>query len=178
VVCLSESSCGDVGRLVLTLDYSRAALTAALYEEENCVFDKLRGRHDIDVGTDALTICMPQSDDEERCSLSLKQALTEIVKMPVEDGNERTPYWPGVLGAPQLPTEVGAVVLLGEKGDDPVLRKVMREVLAEQDIDLLALNKDVHGERRMVDPSFTAARGMATQTWVFQNDGLPSGCPI
>jgi hypothetical protein len=68
-----------------------------------------------------------------------------------------------------IPTKVGSLVLLGEKGTDPRLRQVLQQVLAEQSISI-ALGKSKHEGGAMVDPTFAAARGIAAASWGNQND--------
>lgn len=143
-------------QLVLTVDYSRAALTAILYLEEMCVFDVLRMRHDVNLGAAALNRCQASTNNED-CYKDLAEALLQIVKMPVEDVES------------DIPTKVGSLVLLGEKGTDPRLRQVLQQVLAEQSISI-ALRKSKHEGSAMVDPTFAAARGIAAASWGNQND--------
>ena len=140
------------GQLILTVDYSRAALTAILYLEEMCVFDILRERHDVNLGADALSQCQP-SETNDDCYKALTEALSEVVKMPVDEVE------------PDVPQTIAGLVLLGERGTDPHLRRALQRVLVEQNI-FITSREDGYG---LVDPTFAAAQGIAAASWGNQN---------
>lgn len=140
------------GQLILTVDYSRAALTAILYLEEMCVFDILRERHDVNLGADALSQCQPRETDDGSYR-ALTEALSEVVKMPVERVE------------PDVPQTVAGLVLLGERGTEPHLRRALQHVLAEQNIFIVS-GDDGYS---LVDPTFAAAQGIAAASWGNQN---------
>ncbi len=139
------------GQLILTVDYSRAALTAILYLEELCIFDILRERHDINLGADALSRCRSSTKDED-CHEDLTEALSETMKMPV--GRVQ----------PDVPQKIAGLVLLGEKGTDPHLRGALQHVLGEQEVFVVS-----DEDHTMVNPTFAAARGIAAASWGNQN---------
>lgn len=148
--------------LVVTISYTRSALTALLYFEEMCIFNILRTEHHIDLGATALDECQTSSSTEE-CVDPLKAAISRLVRMPVDDVD-----WPAHT---KVPTHIGGLVLLGDRATDPRLRRALQEVLAPQDASL-----PVHGAGGvlgdMVDPTFAAARGIAIASWGNQNDAF------
>jgi hypothetical protein len=143
-------------QLILTVDYSRAALTALLYLEDMCSFELLRERHDVNLGADAINRCQATTSDG-KCHEHLAEALLQIVKMPVEHYE------------PNVPTKIGGLVLLGERGTDLDLRRVLQHVLAGQGI-YIASGNSGHKEDAVVDPTFAAARGIAAASWGNQNN--------
>ncbi len=151
-----ESCDTDPSRLILTVDYSRAALTAVLFWEDGCVFERFRVRHGVRLGASALEECQMSTNSAD-CYNDLAIALRQIVKMPLEDGRS------------YLPSKVTGLVLLGEKGTDPHLRRILQQVLAEQRTSISSVQSE-GGENTMVDPTFAAARGMAAASWGNQND--------
>jgi hypothetical protein len=147
---------GASPQLILTVDYSRAALTAILWIEEGSVFEYRRIRHDVDLGADALYRCQ-HSEIDEPCYEGLAEALRQVVKMPLEDVES------------DVPSVVGGLVLLGEKATDWRLRQILQQVLAEQGVSI-SVEKSEYMESGMIDPTFAAARGVAAASWSYQNE--------
>ena len=137
------------------MDYSRAALTAVLFWEDGCVFERFRVRHDVHLGATALEECQTSTNSAD-CYNDLAIALRQIVKIPLED---RRTY---------VPSKVTGLVLLGEKGTDPQLRRILQQLLAEQRTSITVQSEGE--ENTMADPTFAAARGMAAASWGNQND--------
>ena len=86
---------GASPQVMLTVDYSRAALTAILWIVDDRVFEYRRTRHDVDLGADTLSRCQ-HSQIDESCYEGLAAALGQVVKMPLEDFESDVP---GVVGA-------------------------------------------------------------------------------
>lgn len=147
---------GASPQVILTVDYSRAALTAILWIEDDSVFEYRRIRHDVGLGADALYRCQ-HSEIDEPCYERLAEALRQVVKMPLED----------VEG--DVPSMIGGLVLLGEKATDWRLRQILQQVLTEQGVSI-SMKKSEYEESDMIDPTFAAARGVAAASWSNQNE--------
>ena len=146
----------DPDQLILTIDYSRAGLTANLLYEGCGVFEQLRLVHDTGLGTDALAV------DTNGGRARLAQALREITTLPLESGNGA-----GI-------TFISQLVMMGEVVDDPVLHDALKEVLLEGDlVDLDGPAFKALGEgrgqqchrKRGVDPVFAASQAAAKDCW-------------
>ena len=146
----------DPPQLILTVEYSRAALTAILWIEEVGVFEQCRIRHDLDLGADAIYRCQHSGVDES-CYEGLAEALRQLVKMPLEDVGY------------DVPSKIGGLVLLGERATDGRLRQILQQVLAEQGV-LTSVETSEYKESSMIDPTFAVARGVAASSWVTQNE--------
>ena len=154
--------------LILTVDFSRAALTATLFYEEDCIFELLRELHRVDLASDALDKCEqeqrainPGADTIDDCLGSLTRALGKIAELPIR----REHSWPAEEDF--FLTRIDGLVLLGERGTDLRLRSILKEVLANQSDGIIS-HAAVGDE--MVDPSFAAARGVAAVTWGQQDE--------
>lgn len=140
----------EPAQLILTVDYSRAALTALLVAEECGIFEVRRVLHDTRLGADALS----RGSDAPGFNSSrgdLASALRDITRLPVKDGNG------------EEVTLVGELVLLGESAGDRRLHDVLKEVLGEQSGSPVTTVSD--GRRRIIDPLFAASRGVAQDCW-------------
>ena len=137
----------DPEQLMLTVDYSRAAMTALLVFEECSVFEFRRVLHDTRLGADGLS----GANDLNTPRDSLAAALRNVISLPLEDGN----------GAGL--TQISELVLLGELAEDPLLHDALTEVLSECSHDLSASA----WKRSMgsLDPLFAASRGLALDCW-------------
>ena len=135
----------DPAQLILTVDYSRAALTALLVAEECGVFEHRRVLHNTSLGADALSGRFNSGRGD------LAQALRHIISLPLEDGN----------GAGLK--QINELVLLGESAGDPGLEVVLKEVLREQFDRLVTSVSD--GRAKGVDPLFAASNGVAQDCW-------------
>ncbi len=147
---VSREQWDDPEQLILTIDYSRAALTALLVAEECSTFEYRRVLHDTRLGTDGLFRGSDSSGpDSSRDDLA--RALRKLTSLPLEDGNGE--------GLKQI----SELVLLGESASDRRLHDVLMEVLAEQSGSLVTAAYD---ERpRVIDPLFAASRGVAYDCW-------------
>jgi len=144
----------DPAQLILTVDYSRAALTALLVAEECGIFEDRRVLHDTRLGADALSRGSDAPGSISSRS-DLASALRDITRLPLEDGN----------GAEVK--RVGELALLGESAGDRRLHDVLKEVLGEQSGSLVTTVSD--GRRRVIDPLFAASRGVAQDCWSRMN---------
>ena len=147
---------GDAPQLILTVDYSRAALTAILWLEDAGVFEERRMRHDVDLGGDALYRCH-HSRSEELCYERLAEALRQVVKMPLEDTGSNVPGMAEVL------------ILLGERATDGHLKEALQQVLQEQ-TGLMSIANPEWEEIGICNPVFAAARGIAEASWQRQKE--------
>jgi hypothetical protein len=124
----------DPEKLVLTVEYSRAALTALLLSEECAFYKHRRVAQDPRLGHGSIHGEAGWDD--------LRRAFSEITELPLKDGNGA-----GI-------EQIANVAFLGESARDPQMQHVLRRVLGER-YDSVAT--DV-GD---VDPLFAAARGVA-----------------
>lgn len=164
--CIDQTKWEDIGPgLILTVDYSRSALTANLYLFEDCIFDSLRVLNVFNMGSTYLDECQ-RSRPIDDCLNPVKDALHELLRRPIEQPE----YW----DAAHVPTKVESVVLLGDKGTDPRLRRGLKEVLAKMNV-VLRLHEFSEDLRPgnlldVTDPAFAAARGIARVSWDRQSD--------
>lgn len=140
----------DPEQLILTIDYSRAAMTAMLVFEECSLFEFRRVLHDTQLGTDGLS---GENDPRDLYTPRdlLARALRNVTSLPLEDGN----------GAGLK--RISELVLLGESAGDPLLHDALTEVLSERSYDFSA----AAWKRPMgsFDPLFAASRGLALDCW-------------
>jgi hypothetical protein len=97
-------------QLMLSIDYSRAALTAVLIFEDCGVLRDRRVLHDTRLGTDGL-----QNSEANRNDLS--HAIRTIASLPLKDGD-------GV-----GKTRIENLALIGEDAGNSQLNKILKEVL-------------------------------------------------
>ena len=151
-----EDGRNDPDQLILTVDYSRAAMTAMLVFEGCGVFEQLRVKHETGLGSEALS--MNTGDGKIR----LVQALKDIATLPLEMGNGA--------GIGYL----NELVVMGEAADDPVLHEALVEVLLEGDLveldgpafKTLGKGGGQHSYRKVaVDPVFAASLAAAMDCW-------------
>ena len=124
-------------RLFLSLDYSRAGLSAVLSTDECGVFESVRAFHDDTLGTNTWN---------EHTGDSLRSALRNITTFPVE--------------MPEVTyNRIDAVVLAGEKGEDPRLRAALKDVLSSSVYH--STQSAQAADEKVVEPLFAAAFGAA-----------------
>lgn len=141
--------CGECGpqigypeQMILTVEFSRASITAFLVWEACGVFDISRSLHSTTLGMEQL------SRDPETGTNQLTSALRDLVHLPLADGG---------LGSELK--YVSSLVLLGESTQEAIFNNALRTVLGEQFDRLLIVTEN---ERLAVpDPLFLAARGIA-----------------
>ena len=132
---------------ILTVDYSRAALTALLVTKDCGLLKYERVLHDISLGADRV-FGSSRSDSTRE---GLVRALRDLICLPLDYGN-------GV-GLKRIRN----LVLVGESASDRRLHDVLNEVLAEQPGDLVTTLSD---KRPMIiDPLFAVSRAAAQNCW-------------
>lgn len=151
-------TCEDPEQLILTVDYSRAALTALLVDADCGIFEYRRVLHDTRLGLDGL------HDRSEASRSDLERAIREVTKLPLENDN----------GAGL--ERINNLVLLGESADNSQLHDVLREVLGGQYIPLVTTANE--NRKSVIDPLFAASRGVALHCWDLVNKDEGHGCPI
>jgi hypothetical protein len=143
--CDAFSSPGDdpeeLVQVILTIQYTRAALTAILFYEECTIFDDVRVLHRTDLGQNSLTTS-PNSRDQ------LVSALRNITSFPMAVGD--------YLKLDRL----NHVVLHGEAANDGLLHEALKETLAG-----LHMKPALVTGGNSVDPLFAASRGLAWDCW-------------
>nr|POE84624.1 hypothetical protein CFP56_73113 [Quercus suber] len=123
-------------QLVLTVDYSRAALTMTLFIDDIGSFETVRLTHSLNLGAGKLSL-------GDRALL--RSELRQIMRTPIH-------------GEYSHLSQINHVVLLGEHGNDSGLRKVLQQVLLEMDNEAVA-DTVSSTSSAMVDPLFAAAIG-------------------
>ncbi|KAL9603736.1 MAG: hypothetical protein Q9179_002113 [Wetmoreana sp. 5 TL-2023] len=131
-------------QLILTVDFSRAALTAHLLYEDCAIFEQVRVLHDTQLGTNGLS----ETSSGQR---QLVKALREITRRPVKDGN-----FPDI-------EHVNNVVLFGESASDKRLHDALDQVRHGQ-FGRSSLPMS-NGRTRGVKPLFAASKGVAEALW-------------
>jgi hypothetical protein len=125
-------------KLILTIEYSRAALTALLVYEICGAYEHRRVVQDTRLGLDSIQDGSADWSDLER-------ALHEITELPLKDGNSA-----------EL-KHIDNLVLLGESARNSRMQNVLRNVLGERYNSLATID----GYVGAIDPLFAAARGVA-----------------
>lgn len=151
-------------QLILTVEYSKAALTAMLIYEECAVPQEKRLIHDTNLGS--------RHDGSEDHRSSLESTLRDILELPIKDG----------FGGEDL-TYISNLVVFGESAGDLHLHEALKRVLGEQYGQLMERSvvgsapgavddlfatltgvprvNAVHNGSDRIDPLFAAARGKA-----------------
>lgn len=141
-------------QIILTVDYSEAALTALLVFEECNIFEYRRVLHDTNLGADALSKVPPDARQDD-----LVRALRRITALPLEDGGNGAEIH-----------YISELVLLGELAWDRTLRDSLCQVLEEQSHPgkyhhVTVLQRDPCTTKTLVNPLFAASRGVAQDCW-------------
>ena len=155
----TDGEADDPEQLILTVAYTDAALTALLVDEECGVFEWRRVLHDTTLGRAAIKRQCETASAAD-CILPLTQALSDLIRLPLEDGN----------GADL--THISELVLHGEAANDPQLHFVLGKVLYEHHSPIW---------RSTITPDlprlFKAARGLAWQSWYRADSASHPGDP-
>ena len=133
----------DETRLFLAVDYSRSALTAGLFIDENGVLDNHRFLQDVDIGADASLSNLPWS---EELLLKRRRLLQEVTSLPITDAGF------------ELPGRVSELVLIGDRANDNELLELLEEIVGTG---LVARIRDTT-QYDSADPIFTAVKGIAS----------------
>lgn len=165
--CYESGYCDDE-RLLLTIDYSRAALTAVLMHDEAGLCRTLRTFHSESLGEIALDrACSSPDLADFDCIAALRAALTNITTLPVSEDEDAK----GI-------TYIQNIVLHGESASNPRLNVVLRDVLRKQfDEDDVVKSMISSGQASSnLSPLYAAARGIAQFGWWVTNEPPPDGC--
>ena len=141
----SQMNDHEPAQLILTVDYSDAALTVLLLVEECNVFEYRRVLHDTGLGADTISRTSNGSYDD------LARALRDITTLPLEDGNGA-----GLRFISQLE-------LLGERANDRLLHRALEEILRGNCRNIA--NKRGEGWKDSIEPLFAASSGLAQDCW-------------
>jgi hypothetical protein len=143
---LAEDHEDEPEQLILTVEYTRAALTALLVVEECGVFEHRRVLHDNGIGADHL------SHDADRIRSDLVHALRNVTKLPLQDGNGE-----GL-------AQISNLVLLGESAGDSQLHDALKEAPGEKmsGLSIMTVSDGITG---IIDPTVAASRGVAQDCW-------------
>lgn len=142
----------DEEQLVLTVDYSRAALTVVLWSEFCTIYENRRFLHEPKLGTDALFLNTSHTTGPDTARAQLAEALREITRLPLATGN----------GAGL--TVISQLVMMGESADDPRLHDALVQVLRDEHShgdSVKVLGKGAFYAGGKVDPVFAASQGLA-----------------
>ncbi len=145
----------DETRLILAVDYSRSALTAGLFIDENGVLDDHRFLQGIDIGADASPSHLPWSKE---LLLKRRRLIQEITSLPVTDAEL------------ELPEKISELVLIGDRVSDNELLELLEEIVGS------ALVARIRDATRYdgADLAFTAAKGIAALAKQRIDDGEQS----
>jgi hypothetical protein len=139
-------------KLIITIDYSRAAFTAFLVHEECSVFEYRRVVHDTRLGLDGI------EHRSEATWGDVEHALRKLTVLPLKDGNGE-----GL-------KHISNIVLIGESARDSRLQNAIQNVLGER-YNTLEIVENA------ADPVFAAARGVAWHTLI-HSDWSDDGCTL
>lgn len=130
-------------RLVLAVDYSRSALTAALFINENGVLDNHRFIQDVDIGADASPSSHTESEELLR---KRKRLLQEATSLPITDAGFA------------IPEEISELVLIGDRAYDDELLELLKAIVGTA----LVAKVRATTYSDSADPIFTAVQGIAS----------------
>lgn len=145
---------GTAEKLIVAIEYSRAALTGLLILEECGIFESWRILHNTSLGLDGI------QDRSEASWSDLEHALRKLTQLPIKDAD-------GV----EL-KHISNIVLIGESAGDSRMQNALRNVLGEPYNSLATVDG-------AIQPLFAAARCVAWYTWTRLNPSLDHyGCPF
>lgn len=142
--------CEDPEKLIVTVEWSRAALAAMLYSVDCGVFEGIRGFQSFTLGSE---------DFSKSKRSAILQKLRDLIQTPTEFDR------------------IGAFIVLGEDGGDDRLWSMLRTAFTLADwgpqpiVTLDMFNGDV-------DPAFVAALGAAKDNWAKIQPMEIHGCCI
>ncbi|KAF2428644.1 hypothetical protein EJ08DRAFT_699061 [Tothia fuscella] len=138
----------DPQQLVLTVEFSRSALTALLLHEVCGIYEVRRVLHSTELGLDHLQ----WGSDHGGGLNNLENKIKELISLPMDDG-----------GNGEELTFINNLVVFGESADSSQLNRILKKVLGEQ---FERLTDSAHGnEYARIDPLFAASRGVAYDCW-------------
>ena len=149
--CERESGEADPEQFILTVHYSRAALTANVLKEECKVFESWRGLHNLSLGTNSLSknndLPGSRSSRDE-----LADALRGLTGLPLENG-----------GNSAESEKIRQLVLIGESANDERLHDALKEALLEHYGYLVVSDSKRYSS--ITSSTFLASRGAALYSW-------------
>ncbi|KAF7195050.1 hypothetical protein HII31_03518 [Pseudocercospora fuligena] len=140
--------CDDPEKLIVTVEWSRAALTAMVYTEDCGIFEGIRGFQSFTLGSEDFS-------DSKRIAILRK--LRDLVQTPTEFDS------------------IAAFIVLGENGGDDRLWSMLRTAFTWADwgpaaiVTLDVFNGDI-------DPAFAAAGAAAKDNWAKMQPVEMHGC--
>ncbi|KAK4983210.1 hypothetical protein LTR50_007356 [Elasticomyces elasticus] len=139
----------DPEQLILTVEYTRQSLTAALWEEECSVLSQRGGVHTNELGHDALEACR-RTNDSASCDEAFKSTLRDVLRSQESmSSTDQT---------------IGAVLIMGEQANDDGMMTLLRQVLEEQCSN--GESADLSLVRELaVDPAYVGSRVSALAEW-------------
>ena len=168
----------DEAQLILTVDYTDAALTALLIFEECNIFEYRRALHSTELGAAQVTnhydetyhsspraLNLPDEEiditETSQREEALASAFRNITHLPLNDGgNGEEVRW------------ISHVILLGERACHPMMSAVLREVLRERYAHYAGIGGtspvdigNACNERKEKEMLFRAARAAARDSW-------------
>ncbi|OJJ79054.1 uncharacterized protein ASPGLDRAFT_53095 [Aspergillus glaucus CBS 516.65] len=137
----------DPEQLILTVEYTRASLTAILVFELCGLAETRHIFHDTHLGAD------PLWGGSESDHAEFTRVLCDMVTLPLKDGGNGASI-----------DHISDLVLLGDSAGDQILHHAPKKVLGEQQAaHLVTTAIDKH--KRPTDPLFVASRGVALDCW-------------
>jgi hypothetical protein len=137
--------------LVMTVEYSKSALTALILLKDCAMLSHRRVLHDPTIGVDQLS--GGTASKRER----LEESVRNLLQLPLDDGREG-----------QDLRYISYLILLGESADDPELHYVLRKVLRDHYERLTTAA--VKASSVVKDPLFAGAIGAAYNCWIELED--------
>lgn len=129
-------------RLILAVEYSRAALTTFIFSEWCELYDELRGLHFLDLGSGRSA-----AEDHEG---DLVSAIRRVARLPLHSIIDGT-----------VLDHISGLVVLGENGSSGTLSRALHEVLSTLSSPP-PKSGEVHDlDQEMADPVFAASMGAA-----------------
>lgn len=138
----------DPAQLIMGVEFSRAAMTTALYSEECGVFDMIGSVHSTKLGQDAMQACRNSSGSSRSFDDPFMEALRSVSKKSKLNEN-RT---------------MGSVLVFGEQANNEAMLSMLSQVLQEQysngdSVDLTKVKSLSPG------PTFAGSRAAAWLEW-------------
>lgn len=143
-------------RLILAVEYSRAALTTFMFSEWCELYDELRGLHFLALGSG-------RSADENH-ERDLVAAIRRVARLPLHSINDGT-----------VLDHISGLVVLGEDGSSAMLSRALHEVLSTLSSHSSGSSDIIGLEQEMADPIFAASIGAAMLNFGRRNGdgGIP-----
>lgn len=147
----------DPVQLILTVEYIRHSLTAALWEEDCGILSQQPGRvHSTKLGHDAMNTCR-----RGKASASCGKAFNSVLR--------------GLVSSQEsihiTNQTIGAVLVMGELAKDDAMLTLLRQVLQEQFSNGESADLSLVVRELAVDPTYAGSRASAWADWVGKAHG-------